>query len=125
MDELLTRIWEDLVGRIGGTMSFRLILQPAVAIFFAIRDGRKDAREGRPPYSWAIFTDPSHRDELLREGWKAVSRVFILAVVMDVIYQYLVYRWFYPGEALIVAFILAFVPYLLIRGPVDRIVRRR
>jgi len=43
---------------------------------------------------------------------------------MDVIYQYLVYRWFYPGEALIVAFILAFVPYLLIRGPVDRIARR-
>jgi len=61
----------------------------------------------------------------LREGWKAVSRVFILAVVMDVIYQYLVYRWFYPGEALIVAFILACVPYLFIRGPVDRIVRRR
>ena len=87
MDELLTRIGGDLVGRIDGTMRFRLILQPAVAIFFTIRDGREDARAGRPPYSWAIFTDPSHRDELLREGWKAVSRVFILAVVMDVIYQ--------------------------------------
>jgi len=42
---------------------------------------------------------------------------------MDVIYQYLVFRWFYPGEAVIVAFVLAFVPYLLIRGPVNRIAR--
>jgi len=30
----------------------------------------------------------------------------------------------YPGEALIVAFLLAFVPYLLILGPVNRIARR-
>ena len=123
MEDLLTRFWENLVGRIGGTMSFRLILQPAVAIFFAIRDGRKDARDGRPPYFWTIFSDPAHRRDLLREGWKAVSKVFIVAVVIDVIYQYLVFRWFYPGEALIVAFVLAFVPYLLIRGPVNRIAR--
>jgi len=123
VEDLLTRFWENLVGRIGGTMSFRLILQPAVAIFFAIRDGRKDARDGRPPYFWTIFSDPAHRRDLLREGWKAVSKVFIVAVVIDVIYQYLVFRWFYPGEALIVAFVLAFVPYLLIRGPVNRIAR--
>ena len=51
-------------------------------------------------------------------------KVFILAVVPDVIYQYLVLRWFYLREALIVAFIPALVPYLLIRGPVDRIARR-
>ena len=42
--EELTRLWENLTGRIGGTMSFRLILQPAVAIYFAIRDGLSDAR---------------------------------------------------------------------------------
>jgi hypothetical protein len=42
------------------------------------------------------FTDPSHRNELLREGWKAVSKVVIVAVVMDVIYEYLVFRWFIP-----------------------------
>lgn len=123
MDELLTRVWDNLVGRIGGAMSFRLILQPAVAIFFAIRDGRKDAREGRPPYFWTIFSDPAQRSALLHEGWKAVAKVFVMAVVIDVVYQYVVFRWFYPGEALIVAFILAFVPYLLIRGPVNRIAR--
>ena len=30
----------------------------------------------------------------------------------------------YPNEALVVAIVLAFVPYLLIRGPVDRIARK-
>jgi hypothetical protein len=30
----------------------------------------------------------------------------------------------YPGEAVLVAIILAVVPYLFIRGPVNRIVRR-
>jgi hypothetical protein len=124
VEELLTRVWEDLAGRIGGTMSFRLILQPAVAIFFAIRDGLKDARNDRPPYFWIIFTDPAQRSGLLHEGWKAVANVFVMAVVIDIVYQYVVFRWFYPGEALMVAFILAFVPYLMIRGPVNRIARR-
>jgi hypothetical protein len=30
-------------------------------------------------------------------------------------------RWVYPLESLIVAFVLACVPYLLLRGPVNRI----
>jgi hypothetical protein len=42
---------------------------------------------------------------------------------MDAIYQFLVLRWFYPGEALVTAFVLAVLPYLLIRGPAARIAR--
>ena len=44
---------------------------------------------------------------------------------MDAIYQYLVLRRFYLVEALVTVFVLAVLPYLLIRGPVDRIMRRR
>ena len=47
------------------------------------------------------------------------------AIVIDVVYQFIVFRWFYPGEALVVAFVLAIVPYLLVRGPVNRIARNR
>jgi hypothetical protein len=50
--------------------------------------------------------------------------VFIVAVVLDVVYQIIVQKFVYPGETIIVAIILAIVPYLLVRGPVDRIVRR-
>jgi hypothetical protein len=34
-----------------------------------------------------------------------------------------VLKTFYPGEAEIVAILLAFVPYLLLRGPVARVAR--
>jgi hypothetical protein len=94
-----------------------------VAVFFAIRDGLNDARRGSVPYFWAIFTEPSRRMDLIRDGWKAVAKVFLFATVMDLIYQYLVLGWIYPLAALSIAFILAFVPYLLIRGPVNRITR--
>jgi hypothetical protein len=124
MKEFLVRTWQDLVGRVGGPMTFRLILQPLVAAIIAVRSGLKDAREGRPAYFWAVFTDPDDRRRMLREGWKDVAKVFIMAVVIDFIYQLIVFRWFYPGQAVIVAVVLAIVPYLLIRGPVNRIVRR-
>ncbi len=123
MNEMFTRIWENLVGRIGGPMSLRLYLQPTMAIIFAIRDGLKDAREGRPAFFWALFTDPVHRREMIRDGWKSVAKVFTLAFILDVVYQLIALRWVYPGEALITAFTLAILPYLLIRGPVNRIAR--
>jgi hypothetical protein len=52
------------------------------------------------------------------------TRVALLALWIDAIYQIIASQWFYPGEALLVAFPLAFVPYLLIRGPVNRIACR-
>jgi hypothetical protein len=125
MDELLLRMWDNLVARVGGPMSFRLVLQPAVAAILAIRAGVHDARDGRPPYFWTILTNPDDRRELLRQGWTAVAKVFLAAVVIDVVYQLVVARWVYPGETLLVAFLLACVPYLLIRGLVNRLVRSR
>jgi len=118
-------MWEDLAGRVGGPMKLRFILQPTMAAIFAIRAGLKDARDGKAAYFWAIITSPAHRSDLLHEGWKAVSKVFVMAVIIDAIYQYVAFRWFYPGEALVVAFTLAFIPYLLIRGPVNRIAQRK
>jgi len=35
----------------------------------------------------------------------------------------IVERWVYPLEVVIVAIILAIIPYLLLRGPVNRIAR--
>ena len=95
-----------------------------VAAIFAIRAGWRDAREGRPPYLWSVFTHAATRRDLLRQGWADVGKVFIVAVVLDLTYELFAYRWVYPGQALIVAAVLAFIPYLLIRGPVNRIARR-
>jgi hypothetical protein len=125
MEEMAIRFWENLVGRVGGPMTFRLILQPIMAAIFAVRSGLKDAKEGKPAYFWALFTDSVHRGDMLRDGWKEVGKVFIFAIIIDLVYQWMVFRWFYPGEAFWVAVGLAFIPYLAIRGPVNRIARRR
>jgi len=121
MDDIISRVWENLVARPTGPMSIRLVVQPIVASLLAIRSGLKDAREGRPAFLWAAVTKPAHRHDLLRQGWKDVGKVFALAVVLDVIYQLIVHRGVYVGELLIVATTLAIVPYCLIRGPVTRI----
>ncbi len=43
---------------------------------------------------------------------------------MDAIYQYKVFKTFYPDEAVIIALALAVVPYFILRGPIARIARR-
>ncbi len=122
MDPLIARVSHNLVARVTGPMHFRVLLQPGMATFFAIRDGLKDARECKPAYFWGLFTDKGERKAMAENGWKSVGKVFILAIVLDVIYQLIEHRWtVYPGEAALVAIILAIVPYLLIRGPVNRI----
>jgi hypothetical protein len=125
MDPMMARVAHNLVQRVSGPMHFRLYLQPGMATFFAIRDGLKDARECKPPYFWGLFTDKVDRGAMVKNGWKSVGKVFILAIVLDAIFQFIELRWFYPGEAVLVAIILAIVPYLLIRGPVNRIVCRQ
>jgi hypothetical protein len=124
IQEILTRFWDQLLARPTGPLAFRLVLQPVMVIILAIIDGLKDARVGRSPYLWTILSDPVKRPGHLREGLKRVSRVIIFALVMDAIYQFIVLHRFYPGEALVIAFFLAVLPYLLIRGPVARIARR-
>jgi hypothetical protein len=61
---------------------------------------------------------------MLKDGWKDVGKVFTLAILLDVVYQFIVARFVYPLEAIVVAFLLAIVPYLLVRGMVTRITRR-
>lgn len=125
MDDIWMRIVENLADRVSGPLKFRLFLQPVMASIFAILAGLKDARAGKPPYLWALATDPAHRADMLKDGWKSVGKVFILALVLDVVYQIIVLRFVYPGEAIIVAFVLAIVPYLILRGLITRIARNR
>jgi hypothetical protein len=122
---VIRRIWLSIGERWDGPLSFRFILQPLMAAVPAIRDGIKDARAGRSPYFWTVADNRQERVGRLREGLIATARIILLGLVMDVIYQFLVFKTFYPGEALIVALLLCFIPYLAIRGPVTRIARWR
>jgi hypothetical protein len=119
------RIVHNLFARLDGPLHFRLIVQPMMAIIFAVVDGIKDAKANKPPYFWALLSTPHYHKELLKEGWKSVGKIFVLAIVLDVVYQLKVHSTVYPGETLIVAFLLAIVPYLLLCGPVNRLASLR
>ena len=121
MRELFTRFVTDLLGRIDGPMKFRLVLQPVMAMLFAIRDGRRDCRQGRPPYFWSLFRGLESRADLVRDGWRGISRVFVLAVILDVVYEFIELHAFYLPQSLAVAIILAVIPYVLLRGPANRL----
>jgi hypothetical protein len=123
VDDLLTRTWSDLLARVYGPFSFRFLLQPAMALIYAARDGIVDARQGRPAYFWTIFTSSGERWDLLREGGKAVARVIALGVVMDIVYQLLVFHRIHLLQLVVIVLTLAFVPYLIFRGPINRIAR--
>ncbi len=121
MDDIFARFFGNLADRIDGPLTFRLVIQPIVAAALAIRAGVADGRAGRPPYFWAIVTHPEHRSYLLRDGWRAIVKLFGLAIVLDGIYQIIVFHWIYPFEALLVGFLLACAPYLLLRGIAGRV----
>ena len=123
MDHGLAELWHEITARPSGKMAFRFYFQPLMAMLLATRDGIRDARAGRPAYFWALFTDPVNRRARLRDGWRAVQNVFVLALVLDTIYQLAVLRGLRPLQGLLVALTLAIVPYVLLRGPVSRVTR--
>ena len=104
-------------------MHFRLVITPTVVTFLAIRAGLKDAREGQPAFLWGIIANPAERRRRLLSGWKDITRIFIVALVLDTAYQLIVLRAFYVVQALIVAVVCAIVPYVLFRGPTTRLAR--
>ena len=123
MGSFFSAYWSDFIGRFDGPLHFRLFMQPLMAIFFAVRDGSRDAREGRGAYLWSLISDPAQRRYLLQSGWKGISRVFFLAYALDVVYQFMVWHGLKPLQALMSAVVLAVIPYLVLRGPVNRLMR--
>ena len=122
MEDTLIRMWEHLIGRLTGPLTFRLLLQPTMSALFAVRDGLRDARAGRSPFLWTIVASADDRRRLIREGLIAIGTLAVMALVLDFVYQLIVFRRIYPLEAIDVALLLAIVPYFSLRGPVNRIV---
>ena len=120
----IERVFRQLVARAGAPLSFRFILQPAMAAFAAIHDARRDARLGRPPFLWTMLHRPGARIRRLREAANATARIMLLGMVIDAIYQMLELHRFYPAEAVVIALVLAFLPYVVLRGLVLRVLRR-
>jgi hypothetical protein len=112
----------QLFDRLEGPLHLRLILQPCIAAIFGYLDGAKDARAGVPPYFWRVANVPqAERQALIKHGWASVGKVFILAVLFDCVFQYVSYKSIAILPAMAVAVILAILPYLFLRGLVNRL----
>ena len=109
MDEMFTRVFQDLVARTTGPMWFRLILQPLVATFFGIRAGLANARRSKE------VTEPGRRRALFQQALHDVGKMLAVGVGLDAVFQLIALRTVYPGEALLVGFLLVALPYQIIR----------
>jgi hypothetical protein len=121
MDDLWQLFADQLQDRVSGPMKFRIVLQPIMATYFAIRMGLSDAKSGKDPYFWSFLIGRGHRFDIVKDGWKSVGRVVLLAGGLDLVYQYFVESSIHLRAAIIVAFVLAVVPYVIVRGTVTRI----
>ncbi|HXZ60792.1 MAG TPA: hypothetical protein VEG26_11485 [Steroidobacteraceae bacterium] len=123
MGSFLSNYWTDFIGRFDGPLHFRLFMQPLVAVLLAVRHGARDAREGRGAFLWSLVSDPAQRRYLLHDAWKGIWRVFALAFGLDVVYQFMEWHGLKALQALSTAVVLAMIPYALLRGLVNRVVR--
>ena len=105
------RFFADALARLSGPGRLRFILQPIVAIFLGARDGAKDARAGIPPFLWALAFHGQHRREMLRSAFASVSDLVAIAILVDLIAQFLIFREIHPGAALLLGPVLIGAPY--------------
>ena len=117
--------YRDMVARLSGPGRLRFILQPIVATLLGSRDGLKDARTGSGPFLWGIIFHREHRPQLLRSALASVRNLVAVAVLLDIISQYLIFREIHPGAALLLGPVLISIPYAVSRALTNRILRRR
>ena len=115
---------EELPRRFTGPGRLRFILQPMFAILLGVRWGIADAKAGHQPYLFGLFFDAGRRRELLRSGAAAVETLLAMGIIMDVVFQLVLYREVHPGAALVVGPILICLPYGLSRALTTGLVRR-
>ncbi|MBL8006803.1 MAG: hypothetical protein JNJ56_04685 [Ignavibacteria bacterium] len=125
MEDWIKNFLEAAGIRHSGPMSFRLYLQPLMSLTYAIIAGIRDAKAGRRHFvvdGLILGKTRRSRKELLKELWRDVGKVFILAAIMEIIFEIIEFKSVQPFEVLKVGFYLAILPYLIFRGSADRII---
>jgi hypothetical protein len=112
---------EELPRRFTGSGRLRFIFQPTVAIVLGIRGGLADAKAGNVPYLFGLILGAGRRRELLRSGMAAVRNLVALGIMMDIVFQLVLYRSVHPGAALVVGSILICLPYAVSRALTRRV----
>jgi len=121
--EVNERFWSDIFARAHGPMTFRFYLQPTMAAIAAVHGGINDARYGHRAFFWTALWDQTQRTGRLKQGLISTARIMLLGISMDVVYQLRVEHRFYPAEAVMIAILLAVIPYFVFRWIVEQVAR--
>ena len=111
---------EEIPRRFTGPGRFRFILQPMVAMVLGIRGGLADAKAGNPPYLFGLLFG-GRRRELLRSGMTAIRNLVAMAIIVDILFQLILFHSVHPGAAVVVGPILICFPYALSRALTRRL----
>lgn len=115
----------DMLARLSGPGRLRFIIQPSVAILLGARDGVKDGRAGAPPFLLDLICHSEHRWHLVRGALDAVGDLIAVAIILDLISQFLIFRNVYVSAALVLGPVLIATPYAVSRALSNRITRGR
>jgi len=115
---------EELPQRFARSGRLRFILQPLLAILLGVRGGIADTKAGNPPYLFGLLFTSGQRRNLLRSAGEAIGILLAMGIILDVVFQMVLYREVHPGAALLIGPILICTPYALSRALTNRLVRR-
>ena len=124
MEDFFQQFMAAVGFRTSGPMNLRFIIQPLIALVFSVLDGVRDAKAGRHLYLLSLIREPANRKKYALEGWRSIGKVFIIAVILDFIFQVLFMGQLNLVGSLLAGLILAVFPYMLLRGPVNFIAGR-
>jgi hypothetical protein len=108
-----------------GPGHLRFIVQPAIALLLGIRDGRLDYRAGKPPYGQSLLGGRGRRGELAKAGLSSIVLPLCLAIVIDALVQFIMFRSVKVWIAVVTGILLIATPYILARGLTNRAFRLR
>ena len=117
------QFFQDILARLSGPGRLRFIFQPVVAIILGTRSGMKDATAGLPPFLWALLFHKEHWRELFLSTLASVRNLVAIAILLDLVSQFIIFHEIRPGAALVVGPLLIGVPYGVSRALSNRIWR--
>jgi len=112
---------EELPQRFTGPGRLRFILQPAFAILLGVRGGLADARTGSPPFLFGLLFDAGRRRELLRSAFATIRNLLAFGIILDIVFQWVLYGAVHPGAAVLIGPILICAPYAIARALTTRV----
>lgn len=114
---------EDIPKRFTGAGHIRFIVQPTVATILGILNGLADVRAGRPPYLYGVLFHRGQRRPLLMSGFASIVNLILLGILLDSVFQWVLYGVSHPGAALVVGPTLVIAPYSIVRALTNRLAR--